>query len=160
MRSEIEMLESNLEADLRSQCAAVERDYRAALETTRGELEHLQASFDNGEIRDGDKAGTLSDGHDSRSRPGPGPGQGFGQGPSLEDGLVGFAEGDEEGWQKACWRAEAVSEAVECTLDKLLGLKAYSVHWDAPRVQHALSLLKQLGAGMLQECLSLLFSAT
>ena len=152
MRSEIEMLELNLEADLRSQCAAVERDYRAALETTRGELEHLQASFDGGEIRGGNKAGALSEGHDSRSRHGlcPGPGQRSGPGPGRgrESGLMGFAEGDEEGWQKACWRAEAVSEAADCTLDKLLGLKAYSVQWDAPRVQHALLLLKQLGAGL------------
>ena len=158
MRSEIEMLESNLEADLRSQCAAVERDYRAALETTRGELEHLQTSFEGGDVRGRNKAEALSDGQDSSSKLGPGPGQRSSpvpQIPGREDGLVGFAVGDEEGWQKTCWRAEAVSEAADCTLDKLLGIKAYSVQLDAPRIQQALSLLKQLGA-TLKECLSLL----
>lgn len=133
MRSEIEMLESKLESDLRSQCAVVERDYISALETTHAELEHIQTAVD----RSGSDGGV----------PGLGPGSGRGRGAAAGSELVGFAESDEEGLQKTCWRAEAVSEAADCTLDKLLGLKAYSVQWDSSRVQQALTLLKQLGKG-------------
>lgn len=156
MRFEIDALESNLMAELRAQCAAVERDYVTALETARGELEHLQATFDGsgGGSRDGEGG---AEGHGPRPGPWPGPGSGPGRGTrrGAGMGLTGFAEGDEEVWQKACWRAESLSDATDCTLDKLLGLKAYNVHWDAARVQHALSLLRQLsGAALLKRLLS------